>query len=155
MSMWILVCDASRAVLYGTEKKGEEWETVGSYSHPESRMKNSELTSTEPGHSAKSKGDSRHTVMEPQTSPKEAEKEHFAQQLATVVNAGARKKTYDRLVLIAPPHFAGILEKHLSTETKKRLMKTLHKDYTFTNIREARQRLEEEVFAPIPKEAVK
>ena len=56
MSIWILVSDASHATLYETEKRGDDWRTVGSYTHPESRLKNSELTSTEPGHSAKSKG---------------------------------------------------------------------------------------------------
>ena len=56
MSIWILVSDASRATLYATEKRGDDWQTIGSYRHPESRLKNSELTSTEPGHSAKSKG---------------------------------------------------------------------------------------------------
>lgn len=147
MSMWILVCDASRGALYETDKKGDDWATIGSYSHPESRLKSSELTSSEPGHSAKSKGGSRHTVMEPQTSPKEAEKEHFAQQLADVVNDGVRKKKYDRLVLVAPSHFTSLLEHHLSAETKKHLKAIIHKDYTFANVREAKTRLEEEVFA--------
>jgi protein required for attachment to host cells len=148
MSMWILVCDASRAVLYVAEKRGGDWRPIGSYSHPESRMKSSELTSTEPGHSLKSKGGSRHTVLESSTSPKEAEKEHFAQQLAEVVNDAARKQSFDGLVLVAPPHFAGILEHHLSAEAKKRTKATVHKDYTNSDAREARQRLEDAVFAP-------
>jgi protein required for attachment to host cells len=83
-------------------------------------MKSSELTSTQPGHSLKSKGGSRRTVFESSTSPEEAEKEHFAEQLAEVVNDGARKQSFDGLILVAPPHFAGILEHHLSAEAKKR-----------------------------------
>ena len=71
------------------------------YAHPESRLKNSELTPTEPGHSLKSKGGSRHTVMEPDTSPKVAEMEHFAQQLADVLTAGTRQKRFDSVVLVA------------------------------------------------------
>lgn len=46
MPIWILVSDASRATLYGTEKRGDDWQVIGSYGHPESRLKNSELTST-------------------------------------------------------------------------------------------------------------
>jgi protein required for attachment to host cells len=149
MSIWILICDASRAVLYSTEKRGDDWQPIGSYSHPESRLKNSELTPTEPGHSLKSKGDSRHTVMQSSTSPKEAEKQHFAQQLADVVNDGARKQSFDELVLVAPPHFAGLVEQHLSAKATKREKALVHKDYTVTDAREARQRLEDAVFAPL------
>jgi protein required for attachment to host cells len=149
MSVWILVCDASRAVLYAAEKRGDDWRSIGTYSHPESRLKSSELTPTEPGHSLKSKGvASLHTVLKSSTSPQEAEKQHFAQQLAEVVNDGARKGSYDGLVLVALPHFAGLLEEHLSTEVKKRAMATIHKDLTFTDAREARQHLEDAVFAP-------
>jgi protein required for attachment to host cells len=148
MSMWILVCDASRAVLYATEKRGDKWRPIDSYSHPESRLKSSELSPTEPGHSLKSKGGSRRTAMESSTSPKEAEKEHFAQQLAEVVNDGAKKQSFDGLVLVAPPHFAGLLEYHLSAEAKKRAKATVHKDYTNTDARAVQQHLEDVVFAP-------
>lgn len=146
MSIWILVCDASRAVLYETEKRGDAWRSLGLYSHPESRMKNSELTPTEPGHSLKSKGGARHTVMESSTSPKDAEKEHFAQQLAGVLNDGAKKQSFDGLVLVAPPHFAGRVEHHLSSEAKKHVKATVHKDYTITDVHAAQQHLEDAVF---------
>lgn len=98
MSIWILVSDASRAVLYATEKRGDDWQVIGSYQHPESRLKSSELTPSEPGHSATSKGSSRHTVMEPDTSPKEAEFGHFAQQLADALTAGTKQRSFDGLV---------------------------------------------------------
>ena len=149
MSKWILVCDASRAVLYGVEQRGDEWRSIGSYSHPESRLKSSELTPTEPGHSLKSKGGSRHTVFESSTSAHEAEKEHFAQQLADVVNGGARTHSFDQFVLVAPPHFASLVEQHLSAEAKKRATATVLKDYAVTDAGEARQRLEEAVFAAL------
>ncbi len=148
MSIWILVCDASRAVLYATEKRGDEWQSIGTYSHPESRMKSSELSPTEPGHSLKSKGGTRHTVMESSTSPKQAEKEHFARQLAEVANDGAKQQNFNGLVLVAPPHFAGLVEHHLSAEAKKRMKATVHKDYTITDVRAAQQHLEDAVFAP-------
>jgi protein required for attachment to host cells len=147
MSIWILVSDACRATMYATEKRGDEWEVVGSYTHPESRLKNSELSSTEPGHSAKSKGGSRHTALEPTTTPKQAEMEHFAQQLADVLSAGTMQRSFEKVVLVAPPHFLGLLRHRLSTETEKCILTVVHKDYTFADPREARQRLEDAVFA--------
>ncbi len=147
MSIWILVSDASRATLYATEKRGDDWQVIASYTHPESRLKNSELTSTEPGHSAKSKGGSRHTVMEPTTTPKQAEMEHFAQQLADVLTAGTKQRSFESVVVVAPPHFLGLLRHRLSTETEKRLVAVVHKDYTFADAQEARRRLEDAIFA--------
>ena len=134
-SIWILVSDACRAVLYATGKRDDEWQVLGTYRHPESRLKNSELTPTEPGHSLKSKGGSRHTVLKPDTSPKVAEMEHFAQQLADVLTAGTRQKSFDSVVLVAPPHFLGLLRRCLSTETEKRVVTEVHKDYTFADAR--------------------
>ena len=151
MPVWILVSDASRATLYATEKRGDDWQVVASYTHGESRLKNSELTPTEPGHSAKSKGGARHTVMEPETTPKQAEMEHFAQQLADVLSAGTTHRSFDTVVLVAPPHFLGLLRHRLSGETEKRLITVVHKNYTFTDAHEARRRLEDTVFPqPIP-----
>ncbi len=146
MSIWILVSDASRAVLYSTEKRGDDWTVVGSYFHPESRQKNSELTPTEPGHSLKSKGSARHTVLEAETSPKEAEMEHFALLLADVLADGAMQHSYDSWVLVAPPHFLGLLRDRLSTESKKRLTTSVNKDYTHSGPQDARIRLEDVVF---------
>lgn len=146
MSAWILVGDASHAVVYSATKHGIDWEEIDSFVHPGSRLKNSELSSTEPGHAAQSKGGVRHTAMEPQTSPKEAEKEHFAQQMAGVLNAGAGVHHFDRLVIVAPAHFASLLEHHLSSESQKRLHSVIHKDYHFKSHREARESLENLVF---------
>jgi protein required for attachment to host cells len=145
--IWILVSDASRATLYETEKQGDDWRTIGSYRHPASRLKNSELTPTEPGHSAKSKGGSRRTALQPDTTPKQAEMEHFAQQLADVLSAGTTQRHFDQVVLVAPPHFLGLLRRRLSAETEKRLFTVVHKDFTFADAQDARGRLEEAVFA--------
>jgi protein required for attachment to host cells len=147
MSAWILVGDASRAVVYSATAQGMVWEEVDSFVHPGSRLKNSELSSTEPGHAAQSKGGVRHTAMEPKTSPKEAEKEHFAQQMADVLNSGSSAHRYNQLVVVAPAHFASLLEHHLSSESQKRLHSVVHKDYHFKTAREARATLENVVFS--------
>ena len=147
MAIWILVSDASRATLYSTEKQGDDWVVVGMYQHPESRLKNSELSPTAPGHAAKSKGGARHTTLEPDTSPKEAEAEHFAKQLATVLSEGTNAHQFDGLVLVAPAHFLGLMRQRLCSETEKHLRKIVSKDYTSIDAREVRKRLEAIVFA--------
>ncbi len=148
MAMWILVCDASRAVLYSADRRGQEWQAVGAYQHPESRLKNSQLSPSEPGHAAKSKGTARHTALQPDTSPKEAEFEHFAQQLADVLSAGHKQQKFDGAVLVAPPHFLGLLRARLSTEVEKRVVASIDQDYASFGADEVRSRLETKVFGP-------
>lgn len=149
MSTWILVCDASRAVLYGTEKRDDKWQVLRSLSEPESRMKSSELTPTEPGHAAKSKGGTRHTAFENSTTAKDASISRFAQKLAQVLDEGVDGRQYERLVLVAPPRFLGLLKQRLSAETEARLYATVNKDYTLCDAREVREWLLESVFAPL------
>ena len=148
MSIWVLVSDASRAVLYAADERGGDWSVVGSYEHPESRLKNSQLSPSEPGHAAKSKGTARHTVMQPDTPPKEAEFEHFAGQLADALTSGARQHRFEGLVLVAPPHFLGLLRSRLSTEAEKHLIGAVDKDYTALAPSELRNRLEQAVLGP-------
>lgn len=149
MSTWILVCDASRAVLYGTEKREDEWQLLRALSEPESRMKTSELTPTEPGHAAKSKGGTRHTAFETETTAKGASIGRFAQKLADALDEGITGRQYDRLVLIAPPRFLGLVKQRLSAETAASLCATVSKDYTLCNAREVRERVQDKVFAPL------
>ena len=72
--------------------------------------------------------------------------EHFAQQLADVLSAGTKQRSYETVVVVAPPHFLGLLRQRLSSETEKRLVATVHKDYAFADATEARHRLEDAVF---------
>jgi hypothetical protein len=50
--------------------------------------------------------------------------------------------------LVAPPHLAGLVEHHLSSEAKKQAKPTIHKDYTISNTRAAQKHLEDAVFTP-------
>jgi len=149
MSTWILVCNASRAVLYDADKRDDEWRLLRAFSEPESRMKSSELSPTEPGHAAKSKGGTRHTAYETPTTAKEASIGRFAQKLAECLNDGIESRQYDRVALVAPPRFLGLLKQRLSAETDACLCAAVNKDYTLTDASEVRTRLLDTVFAPL------
>lgn len=138
---WILVCDASRARLFSTPGKGRPWTLVQELNHPESRLKGSEIMSDQPGRVRQSMGAGTRPAMEPHTPPKQVEAEHFAQQLAGVVEHGHGRNDFSRLVLVAPPHFLGLLRKSLSDQCSKRVVASLDKDYTELKERELPERL--------------
>ena len=58
-------------------------------------------------------------AMGSRTSPKEAEFEHFAHELAQALHDGHGQQAYKRIVLVAPPHFLGLLRKMLNDTVSK------------------------------------
>jgi protein required for attachment to host cells len=111
MKTWILVANAADAKILATESlRTGELVLMRELSHPESRRKNSDLVSDKPGHfkldsgahSAYSKGD-----------PKEVEADHFALQLVHELKNGWDQHKFQKLLVVAPAHFYGLLKKHV------------------------------------------
>jgi protein required for attachment to host cells len=141
MTTWILVANASRAALYGTNAD-EELQLLAALSHPESRLKSSELSPTEPGHAGKTRGGSpRRTALEANMTPHDVEAQHFAEKLGDRVSDGARRHAFDKLVLVAPPEFLGRLRQHLHGDAKKNLIASIDKDYTLVEPKALREKL--------------
>ncbi len=145
---WILVCDASRARLFTTPGRGRPWTLLHELSHPESRLKGQAINSDKPGRTQQSSGAGSRPAMEPPTPPKEVEAEHFAAHLAEVLGNGHGHNAYARLVLVAPPHFLGLLRQSLSTQVSKRVTHSIDKDYTSLRQDELPERLDEALIGP-------
>jgi protein required for attachment to host cells len=84
--------------------------------------------------------------MEPQTSPKEAESERFAQHLADYLEEATARREFDHLVLVAPPHFLGFLHGTLGRQAAKHLRTTVNKDLSMFRAADLRERLVDTVF---------
>lgn len=125
---WILVAGSSEARIFSAKEKNSAWELVKEYIHPEGREKDTELVADKFGSFPNfSRGSS--TFTEP-TDPKEAESERFARILADELNAGRTKNAYGKLVVVAPPHFHGLLNKYCDAHVAALVTNRLEKDYT-------------------------
>lgn len=136
---WVLVANASKAYLYATERIGEKMTCLKDFAHPESRAKGAMLASDRPGHN-RSKGTGRGSMGDP-ADPKYYEANRFAGELATALNAGRTANGYRRLVLVAGPHFHGLLNAHLNENTRAMVENYIHKDFTDCTERELPARL--------------
>jgi protein required for attachment to host cells len=148
MTAWILVADSSRAKLFTTELPEQPWTLVETFDHPEGRERSREIHPTSPPGrmlQSKTKG-GRRSSMEPRTTPKEAGAQRFAQELSDFLEAATAKRSFDALVLVAPPHFLGMLHGALGAQTAKCLRATVDKDLSTLEAAEARARLLEVVF---------
>jgi protein required for attachment to host cells len=79
--------------------------------------------------------------MAPTTPPHEVEAEKFAHSIAKLLEQGCGAKAYDRLLLVAPPHFLGLLRSTLTPKVAKHVELSLDKDYTDLDAHELAERL--------------
>jgi len=136
---WVLVANASEACLYATKKLGEEMSILKDFSHPESRAKGAALASDRPGFS-QGKGNNMGTRGDPE-SPKNFEAERFANELAHELDKGRTANAFHRLVLVATPHFQGLLKSRLDDHTRAMVVNNINKDFTAYNVHELPERL--------------
>ena len=125
---WILVANASLARLYANFGPKQGLKLVKELVHPESRMKNAELSSDRAGQMQASA--SGHGAREQQTPPKLNAAKHFAQTLAKELYLGRSRNEFARAILVAPPAFMGMLNANLDGPTSQMVTDRLEKDYT-------------------------
>ncbi len=114
-SIWVVVAESSRAKLYSAENRKAPLVEIGDFVHPESRLHDGDLVADQSGSDGGSVGQGRH-VLDNKTNPRDTEKTEFAKTLAHRLEAARNEKTFNRLVLIAPPSFLGLLRDNLSDE---------------------------------------
>lgn len=135
---WVLVADACDARIFSYEKGGE-LALIEELSHPESRLKGAAVASDRPGH-YQSKGTG-HGAFVAGSDPKEYEGERFAHQLAEYLDEGRRHNKYADLILVAAPHFHGVLNKSLNKHVKEMVTQAIEKDYAKVKEHDLAERL--------------
>lgn len=130
---WILVANASTAKLYSAIKAKllnhtAELQLVSEFEHPEARQKSGDIASDRSGnyHNAISG----HGTFVESSEPKEHENEKFSRQLAGELESARVAGKFDELIVVAPPHFHGLLNTHLDGNVNNRITVTINKDYT-------------------------
>jgi protein required for attachment to host cells len=146
MRTWILLADAGSARLYESAGGLSGWTLVREFSHPESRHRPSELLSDKPGRVRQSTG--QRPAMEPPTPRKKVEVEKFARELASALEEGLNKNAFERLVLVTPPAFLGVLREHLAPRVEARVGEVIEKDYLHLDEQKLKERLGEHLHHP-------
>jgi protein required for attachment to host cells len=123
---WTIIANAVEARIYQRDAISDELTLVETLSHPEGRMKGSELSSDRPGHN-QSAGDGHGSFVE-KNSPKEYEIEKFAMEVGQYLNEQRNQNKYSELCIAAAPHFHGLLNKHLDKNVTSMVTKHIEKD---------------------------
>ncbi len=124
---WIVVADAARARLFSVASPKAPLESIEQLVSPEARLHEHELNSDKPGRSFDSFGAGRHAT-EWASSSKEQEAIRFASEIVDHLEKGRINHSFNRLVIVADPHFLGLLRKAVNTELDKLITLTINKD---------------------------
>jgi protein required for attachment to host cells len=131
---WLIVANASQATLYETESNPKTLTLIKELLHPASRAKGSELASDRPGHyqgeATRGMEGTTHGAFNEPVDPKEYEQERFAIELAKELDVGRTSNSYKNLIIVASPHFHGMLNKHMNEHVAGMVSRHVEKDYT-------------------------
>lgn len=115
---WLLVADAAKARLFEIPKRGGNLTEIACYTNPNGRSPGQHPEHGRQGRTHESANSARHAI-EPHTSLEEKHAMQFADLLRDAIWHGRTEKQFDRLVLMAPPRFLGVLRDRLDEQSLK------------------------------------
>ena len=130
-TIWILVADAGGQILSKSQGTGGLL-SVQHLENAPGRAHDVDLVSDHPGRIAKH-GTGARSAMDRPTDPHEQEALNFAHQLNHRLDVAESQGDFDVLVLVAPPHFLGLLRSGLGQGANRRLVASVGKDLTRLN----------------------
>lgn len=122
----VINMNSNSCYIYHYGKRHENISLLKELSHPQSKLKNSDMSADKPGH-YNTPGSARGSYS-PHMEPKEIEIDIFAREVADELNRERMKKDYDELIIIAPPHVNGVLFKHIDNHVKNLVINRIEKD---------------------------
>ena len=127
-TQWVVVADSSRARFFEAQGNLKSLVELEDLLSPAGRMDETELRHDAKGRFyGKGEREQAHTA-EPAVSAKTHAAQQFSKAVMQRLEQACEKKRYDRLILVAPPHFLGQLHKQLSQRVMQRITQELPLD---------------------------
>lgn len=142
MTTWVIVADSSRGKVYTQAQANSALEETIDLVHPSSRLRGTDLSSDRAGGHTGGFGQGAHS-FDPRTEAKEHEAETFAKEIADRLESGRTSGQFQKLVLMAPPEFLGVLREELNDELRKLVTGALAKDLVMRSVEEVQEHLQQ------------
>jgi protein required for attachment to host cells len=128
---WFLIADATQANIFAQANANDRLVGVdqGTFRNPDTSHHTRDLGSDRPARSIESVGKARH-ALEPKHDPRRLAAARFAKDVAHFIEQKAIEKSFDRLVVAAPPHMLSDLRNALGQKAKALLIAEVSKDLT-------------------------
>ncbi|HKO88863.1 MAG TPA: host attachment protein [Burkholderiales bacterium] len=125
---WVLAADAARARIFAVLDRNQAISEIENFVHVQSREYDRDLRSDAQG---RAHGGLVGHSIPPRTDPTEHEADQFSRSLSDFLEQARNEHRYDKLCLIAPPKFLGLLRQHLSTDAQRLIDKEIAKDISW------------------------
>lgn len=126
---WVLVADGTRARIFCNQGPGRGIEREIVKAFEGTNAPNRDIVSDRPGRTFESANPGRH-AMEPPSDPRAQEQVNFLHGVVTYLDKASQKKSFERLVLVAPPTSLGTLRAQLSGPLAAKVTGEINKDLT-------------------------
>ncbi len=126
VTTWVLLADATLAKVYERKAHSKTFKLHHELEHPEGRSKVHDLVTD---HSGKYGAGSATGMFVQDHNPKDNENTQFVLQIVQALEHARATNQFDQLIIIALPHFYGLLEQHLSEQLHKKVVRHITKDY--------------------------
>jgi len=149
----ILVAHQAGAHLFAKVRLNAPCKLIESLEHSAGRLKNQDINSDRPGRSKDRFGGAKHSYSK-EFGPSAQKAKEFAKVLSQILEVQLRKGDFDRLILVAPAHFLGLLNSRLNKRLKEACDATFSKDFAEMKPREIGLRVDAlaETLAPLYKD---
>ena len=125
---WIVVGHRGGAKSYEHVGIGRGIKMIDGMANPTGRSQSRDLVSDRPGRAFASRGAGGRHALTAKSDAHEQALAVFVRDLAQYLGSGLSKKRYERLVLVAEPHFLGRLRKVLPRNVASRVHGAVRKD---------------------------
>lgn len=132
---WILVADAARARVFLNDGPGHGITELTAHGLESDLKPSRDINADRPGRSFDSGGQGRH-AMEPSTDPNRHQKFCFAKEVASMIAKAHHARSFDRIVMIAPPSTLGDLRSALPKTVAGAVHGEIAKDLTYLNAKD-------------------
>jgi len=142
---WVVIANAIECDIYKRTNKGKDLQEITRLAHPEGRLSNQNLKEGKPGRSFESgpRSFQRHTKST-EVSPHDQEVILFAKRIIGFLEHNRTTHSFDKLILIAEPHFLGILNRNLNEHLTRLVTFSIHKDLVSENLNKVITDIEEQ-----------
>ena len=139
---WVMVADAARARIFSKDSAKSPLNALDQLVSPEAKLPERDRKTDRPGRVYDIQGEGRHAVGT-HTSPKEQDALRFAGEVVDYLEDGRVARQFDHLILVAEPHFLGLLRKVIKPPLEKTITLEVNKDLSKASEMEIRTHLPE------------
>jgi protein required for attachment to host cells len=126
---WILVSSGYAARLFETHNAKDPWQELDTWVNPQDRLRRQDLVTDRPGRIA-GQANAQRTAYTAPTDPKDQVEAEFASTLVDTLVRALDDGKFNRLVLVAPPRFMGLLRKSEPKRLSGMVFREILKDLT-------------------------